>query len=269
MKFLLIGAAALALTVVSPVAAKDLTPAKPAGPKDQWSGAYIGAHVGYGQANRNGCGDLGVIVNVLPDINQNLTIPVIDPPDPITSCDTAPPDATFDYNQSGYLFGLQAGYNWMPSEMFLIGLEGSFSTTNMTGDLTDSNSPFQGTATWNSFLTATAKVGVAADKFLVYGEGGVALANAQFDGPLGCSFTMNHVGPVAGAGVSFKINDSASIDLKYNHIWLQPAQASCTSTFDSNFGNIDLFNVNFPTQIWTQGSVDVVKLGLNFKLGGP
>lgn len=269
MKFLLIGAAALALTVVSPVAAKDLTPAKPAGPVDQWSGFYVGAHVGYGKADRNGCGDLGANIDAF-----GYVISLIQDPVAITSCDIPNqqyPGLTYDYTQQGYLLGLQGGYNWLPAENFLIGLEGSFSVTNMTGDLTNGGdsmaSPFGGTGTWNSLAMATAKAGVAAGNFLIYGEGGYALSTSSFTGNIGCDFTMTHTGPVAGAGVSFKVSDQASIDIKYDHVWANAAQATCNSVLlDAVDHNLI---VNVPTSLLTQGSADIVKVGVNFKLGGP
>lgn len=250
MKFFALCAAALVLSAGTPVAAKDLTPATPS-----WAGGFVGIHGGYGQADRNGCGDLGYDL-VLGVFQDNFI------PDAITSCDNAPPDLTFDYTQSGGLFGVQGGYNWTPSEMFLVGVELDASLTSMSGDL-DPNSPFGGTATWSSLVTATAKAGITAGKFLIYGEGGVAMANVTFKNPLGCDFTMDHTGPVAGVGVSFKLNDQASIDLKYDHIWLGAQQASCTS----HLVDINNFHFDAPMTLLTQGTADVVKIGLNFQLG--
>lgn len=261
MKIALFAVAALVLGVVSPAMAKDLKPAMPETAADMWGGPFIGIHGGYGQGNRNGCGDIGLIVD--PD---DINFPVIDPPDPLTTCEGASSDLTFDYDQSGGLFGVQGGYNWTLSEMFLVGVELDASITAMSGEI-DPNSVFGGTGTWNNLVTATAKAGFTAGSFLVYTEGGVAAANASFDGNAGCQANSTHFGPVAGAGVSFKVSQQASIDLKYDHIWLGQAQSGCTSSLTVPFQNVNYDFADVPTQLLTQGTVDVVKIGLNFQLG--
>jgi opacity protein-like surface antigen len=247
MKALLFGAAALLAAAVGlgPAVAKDLEGAAPV--VAQWTGPFVGIHGGWGQANRNGCFDFGV------DIFSFTLLPA---PDPIQSCDNAKEPLTFDYNQSGGLFGFQAGYNWQAAQNFILGVEFSASATGMTGML---DGALGGEGRWNSLVTATAKAGVTTGAWLWYVEGGYAVANASFMGDLGCDFDMTHSGPVVGAGVGVKLSQHVSLDLKYNHIWLDAQQAQCTSGV--------LCFIDIPTQIRTQGSMDIVKLGLNFHLG--
>nr|WP_280138981.1 outer membrane beta-barrel protein [Devosia insulae] len=220
-----------------------------AAPVDQWAGFYVGAHGGYGVANRNGCGDIGVSI-----LDWSIWTP-----DEIDSCDGVDEVLTYDYNQSGVLLGLQAGYNWTPAENFLAGVEVSLSGGGLSGEL---DGVFGGVGTWEGLATATAKAGFTHDRFLVYGEAGFGFAKVDFEGDLNCQFDAYHGAAVAGGGVSFKITDDASIDLKYNHVWLGAAQASCTSQI---WDNSDFLTV--PTEIRAQGSMDVVKLGLNFQIG--
>ena len=257
MKSLVLGALALALVTGAPAFAKDLTPVGNNG----WGGGFIGLQGGYAKSNRTGCGDLGADLDIADNVIDLLT-----PPGPISSCAGAPPSVTYNYDQSGGLFGVDGGYNWTPSEMFLIGVQLDASLSSITGDV-DPNSAFGGTAKVNALLTATAKAGVTAGRFLIYGEAGAAIEDVTFTGNLpGCQFTMNHMGPVAGFGVSYKLTDQASIDLKYDHIWLGAQQASCTSQlFDLETPPVQ---VNVPMQFLTQGTADVVKVGLNFALGG-
>ena len=245
MKSVLFGAAALVLGVVIPAVAEDLAPLDP------WAGAYIGVHGGLGSANRNGCGDLGIDV---------LTFALLPTPDPIDSCAGAPPDFEFDYDQTGYLKGVQGGYNWTPFEMFLVGLEVRASLANITGEL---DGLFGGVGTWNGLATATAKAGVTTDHLLVYVEGGLGVARSSFDGDLGCVFDVTHSGPVAGGGVSLRVSDRASIDLKYQHVWSNATQSACNSTATA----LDPAFVAIPTELRTQGSMDVVTVGINFQLG--
>lgn len=245
----LLGAAGLLFVAITPVSAKDLAPAS----MYSWSGWYAGFHGGYGKANRNGCFDLGFEI---------LGYTVIDEPQPITSCDGADPNFTFDYpqDQQGGLVGVQLGYNWEAAQHFLLGVEVSASATSMQGFLNDS--VLSGLGQWNGILAATAKAGVTQGKWLFYAEGGVASAQASFLSDLQCDFNVTHTGPIAGAGVSVKLTQRVSLDLKYDHIWLNPQQSSCTPLPSL----VDL--VKFPTQIRSQGSMDVVKLGLNIALDG-
>lgn len=249
MRSLLASAAAL-LLVVGPAVAKDLEGAAPV--LGQWAGAYVGIHGGYAQGNRNGCFDLGFDI---------LNFPVVDEPLPIESCDGAPDGFTFDYpqDQDGGLVGVQAGYNWQASQSFLLGVEVSASATGLNGWL--NGNALGGQGRWNNILAATVKAGVTKDKWLLYVEGGFAAANADFMGDVGCDFNVTHTGPVAGAGIGVKLSERVSLDLKYDHIWLNGQQSSCNPYL------IDPNLIHFPTQIRSEGSLDVVKLGLNFHLG--
>lgn len=248
MRAIILGASALVLSAGVAVAAEDLKPA----PAYQWAGLYAGVHLGLAHANRNGCGDIGV------------EIPILDwqlwTPNPIDSCDGAPPEMAFDYNQSGHLAGIQGGYNWALSDNFLVGVEVAASAANLRGDL---DGVFGGVGGWNGVLTATAKAGLAQGRWMVYGEAGFGSAHASYEGDLGCNFTSKHSGPVAGAGISYMITDRTSIDLKYQHLWLGPQQSWCVST---PFEILEEWFV-IPTETRAQGHMDIFKIGLNFQLG--
>jgi opacity protein-like surface antigen len=278
MKLHVLGAAAMVLGIAAPAIANDVTP----GVVDlvevtpDWSGFYVGAHGGYGKGNRNGCGDLGFVIDIRDKLEEYFgdwlldddeieafnalanEIAGVEPPDPIESC--AAKVFAFDYDQAGVLFGVQAGYNWMATEQFLIGVELSASSADISGEV---NGWYGGVGAWDSLATATAKVGLVHDRFLVYGELGFGVANASFHGDVGCKTDVDHNGPVAGAGVSYKVTDIMSVDLKYQHVWLGAAQSAC----DLTAGNIWSDHATFPAEFRTEGSLSVVKLGLNFQIG--
>ncbi len=136
----------------------------------------------------------------------------------------------FDYGQSGGLFGLQVGYNWQAAQNLILGVEVSGSATSVSGWLNDS--ALGGLGRWDNILMATAKVGVTKGNWLLYGEGGYAVANAAFEGDLGCDFMMQHSGPGRRwRAIGVKLSQRVSLDLKYDHIWagcqteqLQPVQ---------------------------------------------
>ena len=92
------GLAMLAIAIAAtPVKGPLFAPA----PAYTWNGLYVGVHVGHAWANRSGCFDFAsTTVNCVNDF-----------------------DDTFNYQQSGWLAGAQAGYNWMFSPNWLVGVE--------------------------------------------------------------------------------------------------------------------------------------------------
>ena len=137
MKKMLLSAAALFVAIVGPAAAADLSPrsdyvAPPMSVQaDEWAGFFAGVHGGYAWANRAGCWTLTST--------------------PLADCSS--PGGTFNYNQAGWLAGAQAGYNWKPTQHFLLGVQVDGSLADITGSF----SGFAGgVGTWNSLGTATA-----------------------------------------------------------------------------------------------------------------
>ena len=135
-----------------------VAPVAYAPPVYNWSGFYIGGHIGGGFEN------------------SNWTNPVT--------------GANASFSDSGFLGGAQVGvntqFNW-----FVLGLEGDFSWTSLIkGTSTDTLGNIMTTSPqWTS--TVTGRAGVAFDRLLVYGKGGLALAEDE------STFT-----PVGGATIT-------------------------------------------------------------------
>jgi outer membrane immunogenic protein len=233
-KVLLTGVALATLAIATPVAAQG--PLFAPAPAYTWTGLYIGVHTGYAWANRSGCFDFAsTTVNCVNDF-----------------------DDTFSYGQSGWLAGAQAGYNWMFSPNWLVGVEVDLSGANIRGTL--ARTPVfgvngGGVGTWNMLTTATAKIGWVNGPWLLFAEAGYAFGEFNFQGNTACNFHASQAGPLAGVGVAMKFAPGASVSLKYDHIWFDTKQNSCLS-----FGFI-------PTAVETRSSMDVVKLGLNLQIG--
>jgi outer membrane immunogenic protein len=236
MRKMRLSAVALFFAFVGPAAAADLMEPPAAQIPVQaadWSGFYAGVHGGYAWANRTGC--FAIFTTT-----------------PLTSCPTPPNPADFNYNQAGGLIGAQAGYNWQPAQHFVLGLQADGSLADIAGTLTG---PAAGVGTWTSMGTATAKAGIAGNRWMAYVEGGYAIANMNFVGNTGCNFNMTHTGPVAGVGIGMKLSQKVSLDLKYDHAWLGTQDIGCTT-----FGFA-------ATQVRTTANMDIVKLGLNYNFG--
>jgi outer membrane immunogenic protein len=153
----------------TPVLAADL-PFKAAPPAVapaaafDWSGVYVGAHIGGGWATNDisdpGLGIVGALLGV-------------------------PPVQTVD--SSGLVGGLQAGWNYQIGRL-VIGSEVDFSWADINGSNTAAFAPvgagilFNRTLTANTDWTATStiRLGYARDRWMFYSKAGAAFAHTNY-----------------------------------------------------------------------------------------
>ena len=196
-------------------------------PVYNWSGFYVGGHLGGGFADSSWS-------------------------DPFTG-------ASNSFNKLGFLGGGQVGAN-IQFNALVLGVEGDFSWTGLglEGSGTDSIGNTIGTATnWTS--TVTGRAGVAFDRLLVYGKGGVAFAqdNSSLTDLAGnnASTTFMRTGWTAGAGLEYGVSQNWSAKIEYDYL---------------GFGSKAL-NFSTPLQpAYTSNAnlnVQEVKAGLNFRFG--
>lgn len=212
-------------------------------PVFDWTGFYIGAHIGGGWA------DLGSIE--LPP--GNVTFPV---------------GAAFTKdNLTGFLGGVQAGYNWQTSSNIVLGVEGEYSWADIHGTET-TISPVNGfnstvSAKTKDFALATARLGYAAGNWLFYGKGGGAWGNGSSTGvgtlANGRFFDntttgSSRIGWVAGVGVEWGFAPNWSAKLEYNHI-----------DFGSRTVAVNDITFGTTTFISSNEKVDIVKAGVNYR----
>jgi len=126
-----------------------------------WTGFYIGGHFGYAAGRTDwSATDAGAAAPVLAGSTNLFN--------------------TYDaFKGTGsYLFGMQAGYNYVLPSRWLIGFEADASAPNTLAGSQTVFAPADGLATYTNtvldFGTARARVGYAFDRFLVYGTGGLA-----------------------------------------------------------------------------------------------
>jgi len=180
---------ASAILFSGPAMAADLAPqpvepvAAPVYLPFSWTGFYIGAHAGGGFGNAS----------------SNLAAPL----------------DSFDVN--GFVGGVHAGYNYQMNQ-FVLGLEGDIDATSISGKASDPvlgenklSVPWQG--------SVRARFGYAWDRFLLYGTGGAAFADAKVAG--GDSKTL--AGWTLGAGAEYAFTDSWSGRLEYRYTDFQSA----------------------------------------------
>jgi outer membrane immunogenic protein len=154
-----------------------------------WTGIYVGGHLGGGYANSSWS-------------------------DPFTG-------ASDDFNSGvGFLGGAQVGANYQINALVL-GVEGDFSWTDLKGSGTDSiGNTLQTNTQWTS--TVTGRVGAAFDRLLVYGKGGLAFAQDQSSLiDLGGNTATNsfvRTGWTVGAGLEYAFARNWSAKVEYDYL---------------------------------------------------
>lgn len=250
-------AGAIAVTLAGPALAADLPAAPPAQapaayvpiapPVYNWSGIYIGANAGgswFSQSNSTFTWSLGG-----------------------TSSGQS-------FNDSGFAAGGQIGANFQ-SGQFVFGIEGDADYLSNKASVTVATD-FSGPGSSNThaytldFLsTVRGRLGFAWDRALIYGTGGLAMADYEIQrtqnmtglAPAGNSQTVSNfrIGWAAGAGVEYAFTDMVTARVEY----LVAGLESVSDTYNfTAFGNGNVTQ-NSPTAY-----VNIVRGGLNFKFGG-
>jgi outer membrane immunogenic protein len=172
----------------SPVAAAVVAPAF------NWTGFYVGAHLGYGWANSNWF--------------------------------TGVANTPINTNPRGIFGGLQAGYNWQINS-FVLGLEGDLAIGGLTNSRICPGPTYTCTGRETFVGTFRGRVGVAADRALIYATGGLAVgtwnhraaltANGSLVG--GHASNVTRAGFALGGGLeyAFTPNVTAKVEYLYMH----------------------------------------------------
>jgi len=215
--------AGMALTAASAAAAPALAadlpqapaPAYEAVPAPQqtidWSGIYLGGNLGWSFGNFD---------------NQSGS----------TSLST---------NANGVSGGLYTGYNYQVTPNVVLGAEADFSLTDLEESRSNGGLNVKSKSDWNSNIRA--RIGYSFDRYLVYGAGGLALADLEVSGA-GDSDSKTALGWTVGAGGEAAITNNVSARLEYVY---------------QDFGSQD-FNLN-GTGISSEFNNSQVRLGLGYK----
>jgi outer membrane immunogenic protein len=207
----------------------------PVAPGVDWSGFYIGAHVG---------GAWGTIESSVP-----IDIPIGD-----GGINFDLPLASHGIN--GFIGGGQIGFN-IQSGVWVFGLEADASWTDVKG-----TAPCLLIISCKTEIdwmgTATARLGFTADKALVYVKGGAAFAKFNYEGsflggPAFATGDEDKWGWTVGAGVEYAFTSNWSAKIEYNYMDFGKDTTSMTA-----FDEFD-FDIDIKQQIHS------VKFGLNYK----
>lgn len=165
---------------------------------------------------------------------------------------TAQRDATgaatgaFDSTRTGFSGGVQAGYNYMLSPNFLIGAEADFSVADIAKRSSPNGIAVRANSDWISTLRGRA--GWTFDRYLVYGTGGLALADVEWSSA-GTSDSKTAVGWTVGAGVEGAVTDRITARFEYLY---------------TDFGS-ERFNLGGGTSVNSDLDAHIARIGLNYK----
>ncbi len=161
--------------------------APPVAPTFNWTGFYVGAHVGYGWGNS-------------------------DWHDPLFGAASVKND--------GFIGGGQIGYNWQVDPNWVLGLEGDISGSGMSG----SSVCYGGVSCSNDInwlATVTGRVGYSFDRALLYAKGGVAFMDQDLrlsvPGLIATS-SETRAGWTIGGGLEYAFAPAWSAKVEYNYM---------------------------------------------------
>lgn len=234
-------------------------PAHASDPVYNWSGLYVGGHVGWATGDWDG----------------RLSTTAGDQPNPDASY--SDPYRTLDGD--GWLGGAQFGYN-IQLRSLVVGAEVDFSWSEFGGSAsyaTDQDGP----SIWDKrhdmrlehFGTARVRFGYAVGRIMPFITGGIAWGKANADlgvayfangtdykGTSRASTSEDHFGWTAGAGVEWLMLPNWTMKAEWLHVDLgrEDYHYEGTTYFDTPF-NTD----SFPSDL----TFDVFRLGVNYKFG--
>ncbi len=244
------GVAALLLT--GSAGAADLPARMPsAAPAYDWSGFYVGGHLGFATATS---AFTATQPGIAPDLSGTLDL--FRPYDLLTG-------------EGSNLGGFQAGYNTVFKSGLMLGVEADISFPGRMSGSSTLATPSIGTATYQDLVemsgSVRTRIGYAFDHWLYYGTAGYAwtadrLTRTQLsDNPAGASGGTVEIklptrsGWTVGAGIEAPLVPHWTMRLEY----LYSAFGTASVTFP-------LAGQRFNSNL----SVQEVRLGLNYQLGG-
>lgn len=204
-----------------------------------WSGMYVGGHVGWGhvrdQATIQAAGGLLAL------------------------------GAVNSLSSDQFIGGLQAGYNFMVAPNILLGFEGEFTwlTQKYSTGLATLAPPtiLTYTASPDWVATAAGRLGYTSDKTMIYVKGGGAWLDSKYGAfqtpAAGIPFSASNVrtGYIVGGGIEYGLTQNWSAKAEYAYLDFG------TSSYNVGFGGAG-------TATGIKTDMQQVKLGLNYRFNG-
>jgi outer membrane immunogenic protein len=204
-------------------------------PYFNWTGCYIGGHIGGGWGRKDFSND--------------------------TSALFIPSGQTIGVDTSGVLGGGQIGCDYQFASSWVLGVAGDFSWADVKGNTSDPFFANKNVAAKTEWLaTVTGRLGYSWDRWMIYGVGGGAWARDRYN----ATFTSSpgdfqgretRSGWVAGVGLEWAVTNNWSTKIEYNHYDFG------TKTVDLTEPSLGTFSSDIKQR------VDAVKVGINYRFG--
>jgi outer membrane immunogenic protein len=283
-------ASALALGTTAANAADMPLKAPPLAPVFSWTGGYIGGNVGWVRGNADYDTVCPVLTNtcplLIPFFAFTSVVPGVGPiltfvPSPFTSL----PGGSASNNS--FMGGGQIGYNYQSGRV-VFGAEADLDATHIRASLTQNVVSFAGfppgffgnvatnSVFGNNWIgTVRGRLGLAWDRVMVYGTGGIAFAgttvNTSFvytppanalpafiqPGPTGASSSQVIAGWTVGFGGEWFVGERVSVGAEYRH-----------SDFGHRTYTLGFDTVNAPVTTSVHYTTDQATLRANWHFDG-
>jgi outer membrane immunogenic protein len=205
------GVIAATATLAGTAFAAEPAPLPPPVPIFTWNGLYVGGQIGYAWGRDpvfwSGISNIDVLAA-----------------------------GTFSHTPQGIIGGAHVGYNLQYNQWLVLGLEGSVDGTSLSHTVVVPVNDFVGGTPGNITATSRAdvqgsvrgRIGIAFDRVLIYGTGGVAFtgfnttlvdATGFFTGVPGANavFTNARAGWTAGGGIEYAVTDNWWVRAEYRY----------------------------------------------------
>lgn len=120
-----------------------------------------------------------------------------------------------DYDGEGLVGGVYAGYN-LQTDQLVYGIEGDIGYSGLDAGGFEAATGAPVTLDSNAFGSLRGRVGIAADPFLFFATGGLAVASKELTSN-GVSDDNTHFGYTVGAGVEAKVTPAITSRLEYRY----------------------------------------------------
>ena len=205
-----------------------------------WTGLYVGGHVGYGWIDLKGAFD-------------SFGVPEADFIDDARG--------SFELDDADFLGGAQIGYN-VQIDKVVLGIEGDISFTSWKDSLTNRDNDRVAFDT-DYFATLRARAGYAIDNVLLFATAGAAWTDTEFSGSDAGGgapgqtgeLDLDDVGFVAGGGAELALDEDWSIKAE-----------ALYAVFDQNENTENLTSEVEIGDYIKLDDVFVVRVGINFHL---
>jgi outer membrane immunogenic protein len=253
-KHLLAHIAGLAVVMTGPAGAADmpLPAAESIVTRFNWTGCYLGGHVGGGFARKD------------------LTDPVQLVQDSFLGAGSTDGVTTVSPSPRGVVIGGQIGCDYQFAPSWVVGIEGAVSGSTMKGSRTfglplGNPDTAIAKASTDFIPSVTTRLGYAFDNVLLYARGGVAFAGDKYDvtgsfagTPFAFEGLDNRLGWTVGGGVDWAFSRHWSLNVEYDYYQFGHSRVLMSDPINTFAAFVD-----------TRQSIQVVKAGLNFHVWGP